>query len=321
VNLLSPDVIAILILDAIFSIFASFAFIISVQIVRKWDQDSTTQLQYNLEKKAYLVATIIKYIFYFKLPLFLYFIYTLDSLSNILPGAMCAAGVTNATIYGMPLFMVKIFNLYLFGFWLVLNHIDMKKPDYPFTKQKFFFFILIFPILVIETILEILHLDGINPQVIVSCCGTLFSAAKSSSVSLFIDLPNYLILSIFYGNFTLIFLSFLFKRVFFTALLNAIFIPVAIISLIVFFSTYIYEMPHHHCPFCLLQSDYNYIGYLLYITLFGGTFLGISSYISERLDYKVSKKWLKSSMILDTLYLILVSYFPVSFYLKNGVWL
>ncbi|SFP87842.1 hypothetical protein [Hydrogenimonas thermophila] len=320
-NLLSPDVIAILILDTIFFIFASLAFIISIQIVRKWEIEATTQLQYILEKRAYLVATIIKYIFYFKLPLFLYFIYTLDMLSNILPGAMCAAGVTNATIYGMPLFMVKIFDLYLFGFWLVVNYIDMKKPDYPFTKLKFLFFILIFPILAIETVLEILHVGGINPQVIVSCCGTLFSAAKSSSVSIFINLPNYLILSIFYANFLLIFLSYLYKKAFLTALFNAIFIPVAIVSLIVFFSTYIYEMPHHHCPFCLLQSDYNYIGYFLYITLFGGTFFGISAYISEKLSYKTSKKWIKISMILDTLYVILVSYFPVSFYFKNGVWL
>jgi hypothetical protein len=321
VSLLSPDVIAILILDAIFSIFAILALIISVQIVRKWDRDSTTQLQYNLEKKAYLVATIIKYIFYLKLPLFLYFIYTLDSLSNILPGAMCAAGVTNATIYGMPLFMVKIFNLYMFGFWLVVNHIDMKKPDYPLTKLKFIFFILIFPLFVIEILLETLHLGGIDPHIIVSCCGTLFSASKTSSVSIFIDLPNYLILSIFYTNFLLIFISFIYKKRFYIALLNVVFIPVSIISLILFFSTYVYEMPHHHCPFCLLQSDYNYIGYLLYSTLFGGTFLGISVYIAKKFSYESGNYWLNLSMILDTLYFILVSYFPISFYLKNGVWL
>jgi len=107
-NLLSPDVIAILMLDAILFLFALIALAISVQIVRKWDRSATTPLQYALEKRAYLVATIIEYIFYLKLPLFLYFIYTLDLLSNILPGAMCAAGVTNATVYGMPLFVVKI---------------------------------------------------------------------------------------------------------------------------------------------------------------------------------------------------------------------
>jgi hypothetical protein len=321
VNLLSPDCLAILILDVIFTIFAILSLIISIQIVRGWDIDSTTKEQYILEKRAYLVAVIIKYIFYLKLLLFLYFIYTLDQLSNILPGAMCAAGVTNATKYGEPLFIVKIFDLYLFGFWLVVNHIDMKKPDYPFTKQKFLFFITIFPLLLIETILEVLHLGGINPEVIVSCCGTLFSAAKSSPVSVFIELPTSLILSFFYGNYILIVISYLYKKSFFTALFNLIFIPVSIISLIVFFSTYVYEQPHHHCPFCLLQSDYNYIGYLLYITLFGGTFLGVSAYISEKLGFKDGKKWLKISIILDSLYLILVSYYCLSYYLTNGVWL
>ncbi|BDY12423.1 hypothetical protein [Hydrogenimonas cancrithermarum] len=320
-NLLSPDVIAILLLDGILFLFALIALAISVQIVRKWDRNATTPLQYALEKRAYLVATIIEYIFYLKLPLFLYFIYTLDNLSNILPGAMCAAGVTNATVYGLPLFVVKILDLYLFGFWIVLHRIDMKKPDYPFTKMKFWFFILIFPFFTLEVVLEALHMGGINPHVIVSCCGTLFSAAKSSAVSAFITLPTPLILGLFYGNFVLIAVAWLFKRAFWTALFNLLFIPVAIVSLIAFFSTYVYEMPHHHCPFCLLQSDYHYVGYFLYTFLFGGTFYGIAAWIAEKLGYGTVRGWLNRSIVLDTLYLFVVSYYPISFYLKNGVWL
>ncbi len=42
-----------------------------------------------------------------------------------------------------------------------------------------------------------------------------------------------------------------------------------------FICLYFYELPSHHCPFCLLQKEYGYIGYVLYATLFGGAVAGI----------------------------------------------
>ena len=44
---------------------------------------------------------------------------------------MCAAGVVDATQYGIYLFVFKIINLYIFGFWLVLNKADLSKEDLP----------------------------------------------------------------------------------------------------------------------------------------------------------------------------------------------
>jgi hypothetical protein len=191
-------------IDGILFGFAVLAFFIALQIVLKWDAEATTPLQYTLQKRAYLVATIIAFIFYLKLPLFLYFVHTLDLLSALLPGAMCAAGVTTATVYGMPLFGVKIADLYLFGLWLVVHRLDMRRPDMPYTKLKFALYLLIFPLFVAEEALEVLHFSGIDPHVIVSCCGTLFSAAKSSAVSTFVSLPLPLTLGTFYGLFMVI---------------------------------------------------------------------------------------------------------------------
>jgi len=50
---------------------------------------------------------------------------------------------------------------------------------------------------------------------------------------------------------------------------------IAVASLVSFICLYIYELPSHHCPFCLLQKEYSYIGYLLYATLFCGAVAGI----------------------------------------------
>jgi hypothetical protein len=42
-----------------------------------------------------------------------------------------------------------------------------------------------------------------------------------------------------------------------------------------FLSLYVYEHPHHHCPFCLLKADYHFLGYALYGPLFVATAAGL----------------------------------------------
>ena len=181
-TLITPEVLSILIIDAIFLIFATIALFLSINIVRKWDITSTSQTQYKLEKQSYLIATIIKYILSLKVLLFLYFIFTQDKLSIYIPGAMCAVGVVNATSYGYYAMILKIVNLYLFASWIVLNSIDNKNPKLPYTKIKFVFFIIIYLFLVSEIFLEFMEFYSLDPAKIVSCCGTVFSATNNSSI-------------------------------------------------------------------------------------------------------------------------------------------
>ncbi len=320
-NLLSPGVVVLQMLDALLLFLASIALILSVSIARKWDPDATTPQQYRLEKRSYLVATVVAYIFYLKLLLFLYFIHTLDDLAALLPGAMCAAGVTDATPYGTPLFVVKILDLYLFGLWLVLHRIDTKRVDRPYTRTKFRLYLLLFPFLVLETILQFLHFGAIDPHRIVSCCGTLFSAPKTPLIGLFTTLPAPAVAGLFYLLYAAILLAWLRRSPTATAISNLLFIPVAVLSLITLFSTYIYQMPHHHCPFCLLQADYGYVGYLLYTALFGGTFFGLAAWVAEKCGDGRVRRWMVWSVALDTLYVAVVSFHPIAYYLENGVWL
>ncbi len=320
-SLLTPEVLAILLIDFIFLIFSLIAFFLSVKIVLKWDINATTPLQYSLEKQSYLIATIIKYILFLKIPLFIFFIFTMDKLSNVIPGAMCAAGVVNATSYGFPLLILKIINLYLFGFWLILHKFDMQSPDYPFTKTKFLFFILIFFSLSAEIVLEFLMFEGIDPAKIVSCCGTLFSAAKTSGISSLMSLPHAPVIVLFYLSFLSIGVLYKIKNDILFAIANLWFLIISIFSLILFFSTYIYQLPTHHCPFCLLQKDYYYIGYFLYFFLFSGTFWGTAVMFSHFFLKKRISLWYNFSLIFDTLYVITISLYPIVFYIKNGVWL
>lgn len=315
--MLTPGIVINLTLDTVFTIFLTIAFFISVEVVFRWDFTKSEQKQFLLQKRLYLVSTITKYILSVKILLFLYFAFTLDHLSSVINGAMCAVGVVEASSYGIYLMVVKLLNLYIFGFWIVLNNADYKHPYLPYAKLKSLFFLLLYFCFVSETVLEYLYFFDIDPQSLVSCCSSVFSATSQSRVATYLSLPTYAMYGSFYAVFFFLVFAFFFNFSRIYAVLNALFIPAALLSLIGYFGTYIYELPTHHCPFCMLQSDYGYIGYLLYITLFLGTFFGILAGFFDKAD-----KWMKKiSLSFIFLYVILVSYFPVSYFITHGKWL
>lgn len=316
----TPEVLTILILNFIFAFFATIAFVLGIKIFLKWDLNSTSQSQYKLEKESYLAATIIKYIFAIKVPLFLFFIFTLDKLSHVLTGAMCAAGVVDATPYGTYLFILKIINLYLFAYWLTLHGEDIQEENQPYTKQKFGLFIIAFFLLMAELILEGVMFSAIDVDKMVSCCGTLYSSSASSYISNIFLINTPTLLTLFYGNFLLILLFYFLKNRTLFAISNIVFIVISLISIIAFFGTYIYELPTHHCPFCFLQKDYHYVGYLIYTLLFGGTFYGLIAGFIHMSPNERAKNC-KISILFTSLYVILLSFYPFIYFLKNGVWL
>ena len=318
--ILSPEVLTIFILNLIFALFGTIAFYLSVKIYFGWDLESSSKKQYKLEKQSFLTATIIKYIFAIKVPLFLFFVFTIDKISNVLTGAMCGAGVIDATSYGIYLLILKIINLYLFAYWLVLHSQDMKDEKQRFTKVKFGFFSIIFLLFISELIIESLMFSAIDVDKMVSCCGTIYSATSSSYISTIFQVKSYILLASFYGVFLLMILSYIFKNKYLYAFLNMLFIFSSLVSLIVFFGTYIYELPTHHCPFCLLQKDYYYIGYLLYTTLFLGTFYGlITGFLPS--SKTIVKNNFNKSLFFNIVYVVIISLYPIVYFLKNGVWL
>ena len=58
---------------------------------------------------------------------------------------------------------------------------------------------------------------------------------------------------------------------------------VSLAAVISFISPYYYELPTHHCPFCLLQKDYHYIGFPLYLFLLMAGTTGIGTGVIENL--------------------------------------
>ncbi len=313
--LLSPDIIANLLVDTLFVVYGAIAFWVSLQVVLQWDFSRSDERQYRIAKRIYLVSTITKYILFFKIPLLLFFIYTLDHLAEIINGAMCAVGVIDASPYGIYLILLKILNVYLFAFWIVLNDEDYRHKDLPYTRLKSLFFLVLYLLLVVEVVLEYLYFFDIDPNSLVDCCGAIFSSSAKSWISLFLSLPNFYIYTTFYTVVVGLIVSYLLKVRALYAILSALFIPIAILALIGYFGTYIYELPTHHCPFCLMQGDYGYVGYFLYTFLFVATFYGML--VGLRQD---QRGW-RVSLLFMILYVTVVSYYPLHYFIVNGKWL
>ena len=278
--ILHPSIIALLVSSLLMTFLVLFASYYGIRIIRNWDITSGSSQQLDLERRTYFISTVLAAVFTFQLISLFLFIYTTDSLCTLFSGAMCAVGTLNVNQYGYPVLLLKVLNFILAGLWLVVNYTDNRGYDYPLIRIKYAFLILLAPLLAGETVLQALYFYNLHPDVITSCCGSLFSKGQNtaSDIAAFPVLLMKVLFSLcmaltlgagalFYRKGT--------GGISFAILSGMIFLT-AVASILSFISPYIYELPTHHCPFCLLQKEYGYTGYLLYGTLLGGVVSGMS---------------------------------------------
>lgn len=318
--LFSNQVIIYLLSESLLFVLLFIAFVVSIKIVIKWDFDSFSQKQFRLEKEAYLVSTITIFLFIIKFILLIYFVFTIDSLSILIAGAMCGAGVVTANEYGTYLLLFKLIIIATLILWFYLNSYDTHTKNYLHMKKKSLLFIAIFISIIFELFLDFQYFTNIDTHQPVSCCSTLFGQLEGANPLPFgLTIP--LLLTLFY---LLYFLTILTLKTNYRVLYivsNLLFLYLAYYAVVYFFGTYIYQLPTHKCPFCMLQSDYFYIGYIIWGSLFLGTFIGISDALSS---IWTTRKYIKNSRLVIsmlTLFVVLSSIYVIIYYFRNGVWL
>ncbi len=316
----SNSVIVFIFIEALLLLLLSIAFINVVGILKSWDFSATSTKQYLLEKRSYLVLLIIFFTLGFKIILLPYFIYMIDELNVLVPGAMCAAGVINSNIYGVYLLSLKVRILFLVGLWIILNHYDLQAKDYPFFKKKLWLFILIFFLIIAESILDIFYLINIVTDTPVSCCSAIYGVSGISNPIPF-DLHVSELLGLFYLLYGLTLISALYRYALLSLFSNMAFLYSAYYSVVYFFGTYVYELPTHLCPFCMLQAEYFYSGYFIWGTLFLGTFFGISAALLQYITGKEIKKMYRYSLAFNSAFILFCSSYVLLYYIRNGVFL
>lgn len=278
--ILDPAVLALLATSGLITLLLLYSAGYGVDILRHWNLKSGSEIQLEIEKKTYLISTIMAYTFAFQLFSLFLFIFTADRLHGLFTGAMCAAGTLNVNGFGYPTVVLKIVNFLLGGAWLVLNYTDNKAFDYPLIRKKYVLLMAIAPFVIAETVVQGAYFLNLKADVITSCCGSLFSTEGKGIQAALAGLPSVPMKIVFHGTMGLTWLTGIHFYVMgrrtglLFSLMTIITFVVSVASLISFISLYFYELPTHHCPFCILQAEYYYVGYPLYLTLLCGAVAG-----------------------------------------------
>lgn len=280
--IVQPAVVALLLSSGLVGAMVLYAAFFGVTILRQWDISSGSDRQLVLERRTYLISSLLVWVFMLQIISLFLFVYTAEDLHSRFVGAMCAAGTLNVNGYGYPAFVLNIITCILAGLWLLMNHADNRAYDYPLECKKFILLLVIVPFALAGSILQAGYFLAMRPNIITSCCGSLFSADKSSIPGDMAALPHGPMMAFSLVTLALLLIIgsvFLIKRKggwLFAFCAFAAF-PIGAASLLSFVSLYFYELPSHHCPFCILKKEYGYVGYVLYISLMGGIICGIGA--------------------------------------------
>jgi hypothetical protein len=320
--ILHPGVLALLLGGFISLVMLSGGALLGLRIARRWDPNGAEAEQLNLERRAWLVAVLVRWAIVFEVLSLFLFVYTADVIHPLFVGAMCATGSLNANPVGWHLIWVKLLLFILGSLWLVVNHVDLQLPEAPLTRFKFMLLVPLLPLFAADLILMILYFTGLEPEVITSCCGALFSSDGSGLASELTALPlRPMIITFYLAAFLYAALLLICRyrsgqgwRVL-LALGAAAFGLISLASVVSFISIYYYRLPSHHCPFDLLQGHYYFIGYPLYLCLFGAMLCGLVPLLLVVLRHwpvpasliaRLERRWINAGMAFLAGLLILV---------------
>lgn len=263
---------------------AGVACVTAIRVIRFWNPDSDSNLQIRLESEIWLSSTLVEYGLGFQIITLFLFVIAADHFSGAIAGAMCATGSLLANPFGMPSLLMKFLGILLYGFWILVHQFDIRSPAYPLVRIKYLYLLFLFPLLVLDVVLQTSYIAGLKPDIITSCCAVVFNEARPGGSNLLSCFSKQTLLVLFYG--TVLFLSgtgmFLRGRwrgipgwLFSAGWLWFLLLALSAITRV--FSSYIYAMPYHNCPFCIVKPEYYYIGMAIYTTLIAGAFFGISA--------------------------------------------
>lgn len=273
--ILHPTILALLSGSLLAGLLLAFASRHAVAILRHWDIRSGSERQLELERRTYLISTIVAYVCAFEVAALFLFLHAADDLAPLFAGAMCAAGTLFVNPFGYPALALQTAGAVLSGTWLVVNHADSRGSDYPFVREKHGLLLAVAAVALAGTAAQAAYFAGLKADVITSCCGSLFGGAAAGIPADLAALPVFPMQVAFYAVTAsiLLFGAFCLRGAPLGALVGALGAIASLVfaaALISFISPYIYELPTHHCPFCILQKEYHFVGYLMHGSLLAG---------------------------------------------------
>ncbi|BCR06564.1 hypothetical protein DESUT3_36330 [Desulfuromonas versatilis] len=322
--ILHGGILALLAGSGIVFLMMLYACALALRILARWDFRSSSDVQLALERRTYLVSTIVHYALGFEIISLVLFVHTLDDIHPLFVGAMCATGALNANPVGWSALTVKLVAVFAAALWLGANHLDQRAEDSPLVRPKYGALLLLTPLLGVSLYLQGSYFLGLQPEIITSCCGSLFGSGEAGVAGELAGLPPEPTMKVFYGSLLawfgcvgLALKSRLGLWRYLVGLLSPALFFISLASVVSFISLYIYQLPTHHCPFDMFQGHYRFIGYPLYLGLFGGTLFGLLTGLAQPLKRRASlrgeverseRRWLWLALVCMLMFLTTASW-------------
>ncbi len=316
------------------------ALLTGIGVLRYWDNGADTVRQIQLESRTWLTSALMEYGLVFQLLSLLLLVLAADGFSSLLVGAMCATGAFLANDYGLYTLFSKIILSFLCGYWVLLHRLDLCSESYPLVKWKHLFLFALVPFLALDLFFQSRYLYLLEPDVITSCCGVIFRPSDGDGYNFLDPFSTPLLLSFLYSLALLLFgFGFLLKRNLRRSLKSngwfmaiycvgwVVFFIVALWAITVVFSSYIYAMPYHRCPFDILQTEYNYIGFPIYFSLMIAVFLGTGCGVAHGVRrfpglaepvFTFQQAAISVSQWMLICFLLITAYAPVRYIIAGG---
>lgn len=237
------------------------AAVVGFRVARGWNADCGIEERHELEKRVYLVITLMAVGLSLRLVLVPLWFLTLSSLIPHVPGAMCLVGVHMLDApWSFVASSLKIVVPLVYGYWLVLNALDRRVASQPLMRLKLLLLVPVAVLLLVESGLDFHVLASVEPRS-VSCCSSLFDMPKSelaravsSSNSLWTWMFAGLGMSAMGLSIVVIRQPTLLWRTFLVAAASGTIVtfPLALHSKL---STVLLHAPFHHCLFCVIQMS------------------------------------------------------------------
>jgi hypothetical protein len=294
------------------------------KIWRRWKK-SDQEEKNELEKSFYLVfaaTAILLAIRLFMVPLYFF---TLQSFIPLIPGAMCLWGVFNALPgFLWPALVLNLVLPLLYAGWLVLAHLNAQCRRNQLVGNLSGFFILLSPLLLIDSILDLTIFIKITPIEVTCCSNAIDIGPNAQALRAFPPpigaLNGQQIMLMLFVLVSSVFIAFAFlsiERPSFewpARLLTVIMTPMTIITMAEVFTPWILNSPFHYCPFCLVaRSPPSLVFILLYWLAISATWwtmitekLGREDDESENLEKATRTKLWKIAAVSNLLGLIIM---------------
>jgi hypothetical protein len=254
----------------------------AIRLLRHWDPASGSQRQIGLERTTALVSTVVAFVLVVEAASLMLFAFNADRMAPLFVGAMCAVGTLNASVWGFPALWAKIAVFFAAAVWLAVDRVDGRTRDFALTRTKYAGLLMLAPVVFAEGAIELAYFLDLRADTITSCCGKLFGEARPNLGGDLASLDPHAALSLLAVALVAAALAGLAApRWRIAALIHgglsiAVF-GIALAAIVAAIGPYVYEQPHHHCPFCILKREYGHVGFALYLPLFVATAAGLAS--------------------------------------------